>query len=80
MSGYFYYAAIYRRARKAHECIACGTAIVVGEEYTEQVGWDEDGKMRRHRYHEECFDALCDDSNPFEFTPGSLPPPERTTE
>lgn len=74
MSG-FYRPPISRKAAKDHRCTFCGWNIPKGEVYQEQTGvWD--GAAFRSKFHEECFDTLCEDGDG-EFTPYSAEPPER---
>lgn len=63
-------------ARKAHRCIACYGPIAVSEKHVHQTGvWDD--RWFANRFHDECFEALCDDVDGGEFSPGSFDQPER---
>ncbi len=64
-----------QKARKEHQCIACGFKIPKGEVYTQQEGYHED-KAYRNRYHQECKQEL-DDNDICYFITGDVGPPER---
>ena len=64
-----------QKARKEHRCVACGHAIPTGETYKQQTGFFE-GSAYRNRYHNECFEAVCDDGD-WSFSTGDYDPPER---
>jgi hypothetical protein len=65
-----------QKARKQHRCIACYGVIAQGEFYKQQTGvWDD--KAFRNKFHNECYTALCEDGEDYEFSPGSFDYPER---
>ena len=63
------------KARKIHRCVYCYAGIPVGEQYVQQTGF-YDGRPFRNKFHQECWDILCEDAE-FEFTPGCGEPPDR---
>lgn len=65
------------KAVKPHRCDGCHTTIPAGEQYARQTGFFE-GRAYTNKFHNECLEALSEDGN-FEFSPGSLEPPERLT-
>lgn len=66
-------------AHKVHRCIRCYAAIPVGERYMQQEGFF-DGRAYRDRFHNECWQSMCDQyDGDFEFVPGEGEPPERLT-
>lgn len=74
MSDYFW-PATSPKAIKQHRCVFCYYPIEIGEIYKRQTGFYE-GKAFTNKFHDECFDVLCDEGEG-EFMPGSAEPPER---
>jgi hypothetical protein len=64
-----------QKARKVHNCVACGWEIPKGERYTQQEGFYE-GRPYRNKYHNECWEELADRGY-FEFITGDVEPPIR---
>lgn len=71
----FFNPATTPKARKRHQCVCCYAGIPAGEQYVQQTGF-YDGRPFRNKFHQECWDILCEDGE-FEFTPGDGEPPER---
>jgi hypothetical protein len=65
------------KARKEHQCIACGCVIPKSEVYIHQTGF-YDNQPYNNKYHNECWDELSEEST-FEFVTGDIEPPARLT-
>lgn len=72
----FYTPATTPVARKAHRCTYCAGPIPVGEKHHKQTG-NHDGAWFKNRFHDECWDTLCEEPGGFEFCPGDGEMPER---
>ena len=65
-----------RTAKKMHQCMNCGEMIEVGEQYMRWVSFDDTATT--NKMHQECLEALQDDSSGFfEYSPYSGERPER---
>jgi hypothetical protein len=64
-------------AQKQYVCVACGWFIPKGEKHMAQTGV-YDGAGFSNRFHDECWDAMCDDEFARDgFMTGSYEVPER---